>query len=140
VAGPLAPPGVYQVRLTVGEQSWTETFEIRKDPRAEVSDDELRDQFAFLLQIRDKLSETNDAIKQIRTLRSEIGMWEHRAEKQQAAGSGQPAANSVLIEAARKLREDLSSVEEELVQTRWKSSRDALTAPSKLNVKIATLL
>jgi hypothetical protein len=26
------------------------------------------------------------------------------------------------------------------VQTRWKSSRDALTAPSKLNVKIATLL
>jgi photosystem II stability/assembly factor-like uncharacterized protein len=143
VTGPLAPPGVYQVRLTVGERSWTQPFEIRKDPRAEVSDEELRDQFAFLLQIRDKLSETNDAIKQIRALRSEIGMWEQRAEKQQAAGSSSPtqqAANPVLIEAARKLREDLSSVEEELVQTRWKSSRDALTAPSKLNVKIATLL
>ena len=38
------------------------------------------------------------------------------------------------------LRESLSEIEEELVQTRWKSSRDALTAPSKLNVRLATLL
>lgn len=44
------------------------------------------------------------------------------------------------MEAAKALREGLTSVEEELVQTRWKSSRDALTAPSKLNVKLATLL
>ena len=38
------------------------------------------------------------------------------------------------------MKEALSGVEEELVQTRWKSSRDALTAPSKLNVKLGTLL
>ena len=85
VTGPLAPPGTYQVRLTVGGESWTQPFEIRKDPRVDVSDDDLRDQFAFLLQIRDKLSETNDAINQIRTLRAEIDGWEKNA-----------AANSVL--------------------------------------------
>ncbi|MGI8854549.1 MAG: WD40/YVTN/BNR-like repeat-containing protein, partial [Thermomicrobiales bacterium] len=142
VTGPLAPPGAYQVRLTVGSKSWTQPLEIRTDPRAEVSDDELRDQFAFLLQIRDKLSETNDAINQIRTLRAEIDGWEKRAagSRQQAANSVLSPQSSVLIEAAKKLKEGLSSVEEELVQTRWKSSRDALTAPSKLNVKIATLM
>ena len=140
VTGPLAPPGTYQVRLTVGGESWTQPFEIRKDPRADVSDQDLQNQFAFLLQIRDKLSETNDAINQIRTLRAEIDRWEQRAAGQQAAGSEQQASNAPLHEAAERLKEGLSVVEEELVQTRWKSSRDALTAPSKLNVKIATLL
>jgi len=132
VTGPLAPPGSYQIRLTVGDQSSVQSFEIRKDPRVEASDAELRAQFALLLQIRDKLSETNDAIVQIRTLRSEIGAWEARVK--------QHSEDSPLVEAARTLREGLTSIEEELVQTRWKSSRDALTAPSKLNVKLATLL
>ena len=54
--------------------------------------------------------------------------------------SPQSCSPQSLIEAAERLKEGLASVEEELVQTRWKSSRDALTAPSKLNVKIATLL
>jgi len=53
---------------------------------------------------------------------------------------GAPAQHSALVEAARVLKEGLSGVEEDLIQTRWKSSRDALTAPSKLNVKLATLM
>ncbi len=137
VTGPLAPPGTYQVRLTVGDASSIQSFEIRKDPRVVASDDDLRAQFALALQIRDKLSETNDAIMQIRALRAQADGWEQRAERQQTADSGQQAA---LIEAAKQLKEALSGVEEELVQTRWKSSRDALTAPSKLNVKLGTLL
>jgi len=137
VTGPLAPPGTYQVRLTVGDTSVTRSFAVRKDPRVSASDDDLRAQFALAMRIRDKLSETNDAIVQIRDLRAQAEDWEQRAERQRAAGSGQRAE---LIEAAKQLKEALASVEEELVQTRWKSSRDALTAPSKLNVKLGTLL
>jgi len=140
VTGPLAPPGTYQVRLTVGDASSIQSFEIRKDPRVTASDADLRAQFTLALQIRDKLSETNDAIMQIRALRAQADGWEKQAEKQSAVGSRQSAENSVLIEAAKQLKEALSGVEEELVQTRWKSSRDALTAPSKLNVKLGTLL
>ena len=32
LTGPLAPPGRYQARLTVGDRSWTQRFEVRKDP------------------------------------------------------------------------------------------------------------
>ncbi|HEY8293613.1 MAG TPA: hypothetical protein VIG44_14075, partial [Thermomicrobiales bacterium] len=134
VTGPLAPPGTYQVRLTVGGTSFIQSLEIRKDPRVAASDDDLRAQFALALQIRDKLSETNDAIMQIRALRAQADGWEQQAERQQAANS------AGIVEAAKQLKEALASVEEELVQTRWKSSRDALTAPSKLNVKLGTLL
>src|SRR5262249_53421496 len=84
-----------------------------------------------------KLSETNDAINQLRGLRTQVEEWEKRASGQRAAGSGQ-RADSALSEAAKALKDGLAAVEEELVQTRWKSSRDALTAPSKLNAKLAT--
>ncbi len=132
VTGPLAPPGNYRVRLTVGDQSWEQPLVLRKDPRVAASDDDLREQFAFLIEIRDRLSEANDAIIRLRTLREQIGVWEARA---QSAEGGQAA-----LAAGQALRESLTGIEEELVQSRWKSSRDALTAPSKLNVKLATLL
>ena len=136
VTGPLAPPGTYQVRLTVGEWSATQPFEIRKDPRVTATDADLRAQFALALQIRDKLSETNGAIARLRALRAQIEDWEKRSRAPQAADS----SHAALVEAATALKEQLAAVEEELVQTRWKSSRDALTAPSKLNAKLATLL
>ncbi len=148
VTGPLAPPGEYAVRLTIsasseaggsasseaggGERSWTQPFSFVKDPRVAASDQALREQFAFLIEIRDKLSVTNDAIRQIRAIREQAGVWQARAE-------GQPEG-AALVEAARSLKGELTAIEEELIQTRWKSSRDALTAPSKLNVKLATLL
>ncbi len=132
VTGPLAPPGEYQLRLTCGEASWTQPFTLRKDPRLSVTDAELQEQFAFLLAIRDKLSETNDAIVHLRTIREQAGVWEARAR--------QEGNREAIISAAEELKASLHTIEEALIQTRWKSSRDALTAPSKLNVKIATLL
>jgi hypothetical protein len=138
VSGPFAPPGDYQVRLTVGDTIQTEPFTIRKDPRVTASDADLHAQFALLLKMRDKLSETNDAINQLRSLRTQIEDWEKRSSSQQSAASGQQG-HSALSEAAKTLKEGLAAVEEELVQTSWKSSRDALTAPSKLNAKLATL-
>jgi phage-related tail protein len=119
------------VRLTVGETTLTQSFAIRKDPRVEASDDDLRAQFALLLKIRDKLSETNDAINQLRSLRSQIEDWEKRSQGRKD--------NEAIAEAAKAMKEGLAAVEAELVQTSWKSSRDALTAPSKLNAKLATL-
>jgi len=132
VAGPLAPPSEYRVRLSCGEESWTQAFTLQKDPRSSATDAELQEQFAFLLEIRDKLSEANDAIVRLRTIREQVGLWEARARRE--------GDHEELIAAAEELKKALGAVEEGLIQTRWKSSRDALTAPSKLNVKIATLL
>jgi photosystem II stability/assembly factor-like uncharacterized protein len=131
ISGPLAPPGEYQVRLIVGDQSQTQPFTIRKDPRVEASDGDLQAQFALLLKVRDKLSETNDAIIQIRALRGQIEGWEARSRGR--------AGGEAIHEAAQTLLDGLAATEQELVQTSWKSSRDALTAPSKLNAKLATL-
>jgi photosystem II stability/assembly factor-like uncharacterized protein len=132
VTGPLAPPGAYQVRLTCGDASWTQPFTLHKDPRTSATDAELHEQFSFLLEIRDKLSLTNDAIVRLRAIREQVGVWEARARRE--------GNHEAIVSAAEELKGSLNTIEEALIQTRWKSSRDALTAPSKLNVKIATLL
>jgi hypothetical protein len=132
VTGPLAPPGTYRVRLTVGEQRWEQTCEIRKDPRVDVGDAELHEQFAFLIEIRDKLGAVNKATVRLRELRGQLELWEGRAKDR--------AGVEELLAAIQTLKDGLKEVEEELLQTSWKSSRDALTAPSKLNAKLATLL
>ena len=72
LVGPLASPGIYQVTLQVGDDSQTQTFRIVKDPRVEASQEDLDAQFQFLIQIRDKVSETHDGINQLRRVRQQV--------------------------------------------------------------------
>ena len=58
-SAPVAPPGRYRARLTVGGQELERPFEIRKDPRITATDADLQEQFALMVQIRDRLSEAN---------------------------------------------------------------------------------
>ena len=131
VDGPIAAPGRYQVRLTVGDTSWTEPFEIRKDPRVAATQEELDAQFDLLLKIRDQLSRTHVGINQLRDVRAQVEGWEKRVE-------GRDDAQSVRA-AAAALKKTLTEIEEELIQARSKALEDPLNFPIKLNNKLASL-
>jgi hypothetical protein len=130
-AGPRAAPGTYQVRLTVGESSLTESVEIEKDPRIPATDADLREQFDFLIRIRDRVSEANDAVKRIRDIRGQMDGAVKRAE-------GQPYADEI-SEEAETIKAALSEVENEIYQTKNRSRQDPLNFPIRLNNKIAGL-
>ena len=66
LVGPLANPGTYQVKLKADYDSQTDTFEILKDPRVAAGQKEFEAQFQPLIKIRDKLSETYDAVNRLR--------------------------------------------------------------------------
>ena len=102
---PLAPPGTYQVQLVVGDQDQTESFEIHKDPRIAATQDDLDAQFDLAIGIRDKVSEASDAVIQLRDVRQQMEAWERRAEGRSEA----------VVEAAKRVKETLSSIEGELV-------------------------
>lgn len=129
--GPNAAPGKYQVQLTVDGQTYTAEFEIQKDPRVNATQEDLDAQFALRLKIRDKLSETHDAINTIRNLRRQIEEWTRRTKVQQEAEKVQ--------EAGKSLKEKLSAIEEELIQVKAKTRQDTLNHPAKLNAKLAAL-
>jgi len=65
-------PGTYQVRLTVLGKSYTAPLEIKADPRLKISQEDMAKQFDLLLKIRDKVTETDDTIIQIRDVREQI--------------------------------------------------------------------
>jgi hypothetical protein len=69
---PVARPGPYAVRLTVDGQDQEQPFEVRKDPRVEASDADLRAQFELLVDIRDRVSEVADVVVRLREVRARI--------------------------------------------------------------------
>jgi len=129
--GPIAPPGTYSVRLRVdGGEAQTATFALRKDPRSKATTADLVEQFTLLTKIRDKTSEANDAVKQIRALRAQLAEREHRL----------PAAEIARYRIrSTVLAERLSDVEQELYQVKNQSSQDPLNYPIKLNNQMSAL-
>ena len=66
--GPLVPPGKYTARLISGAQTQTRTFELKADPRVAgdgVTQADLEAQTAFLLQVRDAMSDARRLQQQI---------------------------------------------------------------------------
>jgi hypothetical protein len=129
--GPLAVPGNYQVRLTVGGKSWTQSFEIKKDPRLATTQEDFRAQFDLLMNIRDKVSAAHEAVNTIREVRKQAEDLIKRLQ-------GQPSAKAV-SDAFKVLNDQMTPVEEEIVQVKIKSNQDALNYPIKLNNKLAAL-
>ncbi|HZN10059.1 MAG TPA: glycosyl hydrolase, partial [Blastocatellia bacterium] len=130
-SGPRAVPGAYQVRLTANGKTLAETFELRKDPRVETTPAEFARQFELLAKVRDKLTETHEAIIQLRDVRKQA---EETAKRVQGQPNGQP-----IVEAAKALGAKLTAVEEELYQTKNQSNQDPLNYPIRLNNKLAAL-
>ncbi|MBI1807820.1 MAG: glycosyl hydrolase [Ignavibacteria bacterium] len=129
--GPIAVPGTYQVRLKIGAASWTQPFEIRKDPRLKTTSEEFKEQFDFLIKVRDKVSAAHEAINAIRDIRTQTNDLVKRLEKH-------PMKDSV-ANVAKRMNDQLKAIEEEMIQVRIKSGQDALNYPIKLNDKVASL-
>lgn len=129
--GPMAMPGNYKVKLTVDGQEMEAPFEILPDPRATASQADYQAQFDFLMTVRDKLSETHLAIKQIREVRGQIN-------KVTGPMKGKEEYQPILDESKRIL-EEMRSIEETLYQTKNRSGQDPLNFPIRLNNKLAHL-
>ncbi len=129
--GPRVPPGTYQARLTVAGHTVTAPFTVTGDPRLATTADEYAKQYALARDIRDLLTQTNDAVTRIRAVREQV---KAAAERAKAAGD-----DGTVGKAAEALAKSLTAVEEELYQTKNQSSQDPLNFPIRLNNKLAAL-
>ncbi len=130
-SGPRAVPGNYQVKLTVDGKTLSETFEVRKDPRISTTQEEFQKQFDLLTKIRDKFSETSEAIISIRDVRRQVNDYAARVKDQ--------SSGKAIADAAKDLSAKLTAIEEELYQTKNQSNQDPLNYPIRLNNKLAAL-
>ena len=124
--GPLALPGKYTVKLTVGNQTQSQPLEIVVDPRIKsLNEADLQKQFALEMQIRDANTELHQAVNQIRELRAELKRLRTRFEDD-------PKLKQV-TEQADALDKKMTPVEEELIQVNMKGSEANLAFPDMLN-------
>ncbi len=132
--GPAAPTGRYSVRITANGETKTREFTIALDPRLKddgISEADLLAQFKLSMQVRDKVSQANQAVIDIRTIREQV------TERLQKV----PARKKVEIQKlADGLLQPLTLVEEEAYQVKNRSGQDPLNYPIRLNNKIAALV
>ncbi len=130
-SGPRAVPGSYQVKLTVDGKTLSESFEVRKDPRVSTTQAEFQQQFDLLAKIRNKFSETSEAIINIRDVKRQVDEYTKRV--------GSQAEMKAIVDAGKALNDKLTAVEVELYQTKNQSNQDPLNYPIRLNNKLAAL-
>ncbi|HTB10441.1 MAG TPA: hypothetical protein VK752_02660 [Bryobacteraceae bacterium] len=130
--GPLIVPGTYSVKLTVADKTQTQQFVVKNDPRLKTTPAEFSAQLSLSIQVRDKLSQVNQAVIDIRGAKKQLEDY--------AARLKDDAAAKKVADAARDLDKKLTAVEEELYQIKNQSSQDPLNFPIKLNNRLGALL
>jgi photosystem II stability/assembly factor-like uncharacterized protein len=127
-SGPIAAPGSYQVRVTADGETRTRRFSIIRDPRpTDLTDADIEEQFSLALKIRDRISEANEGVILIRSIKKQILDRIEKAKDDRIASVGDSAIRR------------LSEVEQQLYQVKLRSELDAVTYPVMLNNRLANL-
>ena len=128
--GPLALPGDYQVKLTLGGKSQTAPLHLAIDPRTKDAGPALQKQFTLSMQVNDRISQLHQAVNEIRDLKSQIQTLHKRFGDDQRL---KPA-----LDAADQLDHKMSEVEQQLIQVNMKGSEGNLAFPNTLNERFDT--
>jgi photosystem II stability/assembly factor-like uncharacterized protein len=130
--GPVAPPGRYSVRLTVGTTVLERELRLVSDPRRAATDDDVRVQFEFLMAVRDRVTDTHRLVVRARRLDAAV----ERAMREAGPAAGAPGVRA----AATALRATLGDLLAQLVEARFTGFDDQmLTYDLKLNNRMAAL-
>lgn len=132
--GPASPPGKYTVRITAHGETATRPFTIGVAPllaERGITEAYLLEQFKLSRQVRDRVTQANQAVIGIRALRDQVDERMKKVPERRRAEI-QKLADGLLTR--------LATVEGEIYQVRNRSSQDPLNYPIKLNNKIAALM
>ncbi len=127
---PTAAPGNYSATVKFGKDSVTIQFKILPDPNLTATVADYQAQFDLSIQIRDKFNETQKALKDIRSIKTQINDYVSKL------GTNTPAA---LKDSVQSINKKLAAIEEALYETKNASVQDMLNYGIKLNDKLAGL-
>ena len=106
-------PGKYKVVLSVGGKSFTQTLEIRMDPRVKTSPEALRRQFELDQKIAGALHKNYEALQQVRSLRSQLKSLAAVNTEKQGGNHGSDRQPDNVQKAATTLEAKAAAIEGE---------------------------
>lgn len=125
-----AAPGKYTGKIKFGNDSADFSFVIKPNPVYTATEADYDAQVSFLLSVRDKFNEVQKAIRNIRTIRTQINELNAKVDGK---------THKEIKQLADSINKQITAVEEALYQTKAKSGQDVLNFPIRLNDKIAGL-
>jgi photosystem II stability/assembly factor-like uncharacterized protein len=129
---PLAPPGTYTVKVSVGGQTLQQPLEVIKDPRSAGTLADINTQVAFALRVRDAMNQLAGLIG-----RSE---WMRRQLAETTTMLGTAADNQALVKAAHDLDAKALKVESTMFDVHLTGAReDQFRNPIQLWGQLGTL-
>jgi hypothetical protein len=130
--GPKAVPGTYNAILKVDDKASETTFDIVADPRLETTPEDYEKQLAYLLRVRDRVSEAHLAMRDISNIRDDIDYFKEKLDDK--------PAYSDILERCEQLNKDMSVIENNIHMTSNKSSQDPLNYGIRINNRLAFLM
>jgi photosystem II stability/assembly factor-like uncharacterized protein len=79
--GPAVAPGQYRVKLTVGGRSYEQPLTVKMDPRVKTPAEGLAQQFKLSMQCYEGMGRANQALRQVRQLRTRLEEVREKVEK-----------------------------------------------------------
>lgn len=130
--GPTVATGKYGLSMTMnGQQVGEYSFAILRDPRWEGTDEDLKEQYNLTVEVLAMLDESHKYIKTLRSIRDQSKSILTRSE-----GTDYEKSIKSMVDA---ISDSLTSIENELIQTKNESEQDPINYPPKLDDQIAYL-
>ncbi len=127
-SGPWAPPGTYEVRLSLGEQVASQTFELLPDPRSSFTADDYAAQQRLVEEMWRTADELHATVKRVRAVRAQVEAQMKRVEDH--------PASEMITEAGEALVEALNDWEEAVVQAKTENFQDVINYPNPLGAQL----
>lgn len=128
--GPVAVPGIYYAKLTIDSVSAEKPFKVLAIPTYSCTANDYRQQFDFLMEVRDKLTETHECILDIRTAKEQLNSLKEKLNQDD---------NKEILEQIKNISNQMDAIEKALYQTKNRSNQDPLNYPIRLNNKLAAV-
>lgn len=128
LVGPTAIPGEYMVEMSHNGKQLSTPFTIKANPISGIGQSDLKSQFDFIQSVNNKVTESHEAIIEMREIRPQLKKYKGLLEEHEDVVANIEMIDSVMTE-----------IENELYQTKNQSNQDPLNFPIKLTNKLAHL-
>jgi len=129
----LVPPGVYTVKLTLGEKELSQKLVVKKDPHSTGSEMDILAQTELLIEIRNSINAVVDMINQLEWIRKQIYDLQPLLVKTKGTES--------VLSSGKELDDKIISVEQNLYEmSRTGRGSDSYRGPSQLISKLFYLV
>jgi photosystem II stability/assembly factor-like uncharacterized protein len=130
-SGPLAPPGEYTVKLSVGDREFSQNLIVIKDPHSAGTEEDIKKQTEVLSQISRNIDTVADMINEIEWIRKQLYDLKDLLKEK---GGAEP-----IIETGDELDRKFLDIEGILFSTELSGPGDGLRWPDKFYVKLRFL-